>query len=41
MCIRDRANAMHIKGETLGNVAFGIDYLANSKACLLYTSICV
>ena len=27
-----KANAMHIKGETLGNVAFGIDYLANSKA---------
>ena len=23
---------MHIKGESLGNVAFGIDYLANSKA---------
>ena len=27
-----KANAMHIKGEALGNVAFGIDYLANSKA---------
>ncbi len=26
-----KANAMHIKGETLGNVAFGIDYLANSR----------
>ena len=23
-----KANAMHIKGEALGNVAFGIDYLA-------------
>ena len=27
-----KANAMHIKGESLGNVAFGIDYLANSNA---------
>ena len=26
-----KANAMHIKGETLGNAAFGIDYLANSR----------
>ena len=26
-----KANAMHIKGETLGNVAFGIDYLANPR----------
>ena len=26
-----KANAMHIKGETLGSVAFGIDYLANSR----------
>ena len=24
-----KANAMHVKGESLGNVAFGIDYLAN------------
>ena len=24
-----KANAMHIRGESLGNVAFGIDYLAN------------
>ena len=26
-----KAKAMNIKGETLGNVAFGIDYLANPK----------
>lgn len=26
-----KAKAMNIKGESLGNVAFGIDYLANSK----------
>ena len=26
-----KANAMHVKGESLGNVAFGIDYLANPK----------
>lgn len=32
---------MHIKGETLGNVAFGIDYLANSKAFQLGDDIAV
>ena len=32
---------MHIKGETLGNVAFGIDYLANSKAFHLGSDIAV
>ena len=26
-----KANAMHVKGEANGNVAFGIDYLANPK----------
>ena len=26
-----KAKSMHIKGEALGNVAFGIDYLANPK----------
>ena len=36
-----KANAMHIKGETLGNVAFGIDYLANSKAFHLGSDIAV
>ena len=36
-----KANAMHIKGETLGNVAFGIDYLANSKAFQLGDDIAV
>jgi len=36
-----KANAMHIKGETLGNVAFGIDYLANSKAFRLGDDIAV
>ena len=36
-----KANAMHIKGETLGNVAFGIDYLANSKAFRLGNDIAV
>ena len=36
-----KANAMHIKGETLGNVAFGIDYLANSKAFRLGSDIAV
>ncbi|MDE8692252.1 NAD(P)-dependent oxidoreductase, partial [Faecalibacterium sp. DFI.5.82] len=33
--------AMHNKGETLGNVAFGIDYLANSKAIRLGDDIAV
>ena len=32
---------MHIKGESLGNVAFGIDYLANSKAFRLGDDIAV
>ena len=36
-----KANAMHIKGESLGNVAFGIDYLANSKAFRLGDDIAV
>ena len=36
-----KANAMHIKGETLGNVAFGIDYLANSKAFRLGDDVAV
>ena len=36
-----KANAMHIKGETLGNVAFGIDYLANSKAFRLGSDVAV
>ena len=36
-----KANAMHIKGESLGNVAFGIDYLANSKAFRLGDNIAV
>ena len=36
-----KANAMHIKGETLGNAAFGIDYLANSKAFQLGDDIAV
>ncbi len=36
-----KANAMHIKGEALGNVAFGIDYLANSKAFRLGDDIAV
>ena len=36
-----KANAMHIKGETLGNAAFGIDYLANSKAFRLGDDIAV
>ena len=36
-----KANAMHIKGESLGNVAFGIDYLANSKAFQLGDDIAV
>ncbi|MCR5414124.1 MAG: FAD-dependent oxidoreductase [Kiritimatiellae bacterium] len=26
-----KARAMHVKGESLGNVAFGIDYLANPR----------
>ena len=36
-----KANAMHIKGESLGNVAFGIDYLANSKAFRLGDDVAV
>ena len=36
-----KANAMHIKGETLGNAAFGIDYLANSNAFQLGDDIAV
>ena len=36
-----KANAMHIKGESLGNVAFGIDYLANSKGFNLGDNIAV
>ena len=36
-----KANAMHIKGESLGNAAFGIDYLANSKAFRLGDNIAV
>lgn len=36
-----KANAMHIKGESLGNVAFGIDYLANSKAFDLGENVAV
>ena len=36
-----KANAMHIKGESLGNVAFGIDYLANSKAFRLGDNVAV
>ena len=35
------SNAMHIKGESLGNAAFGIDYLANSKAFRLGDNIAV
>ena len=34
-------NALHIKGESLGNAAFGIDYLANSKAFRLGDNIAV
>ena len=36
-----KANAMHIKGESLGNVAFGIDYLSNSQAFRLGDNIAV
>ena len=36
-----KANAMHIKGESLGNAVFGIDYLANSKAFRLGDNIAV
>ncbi len=36
-----KAKAMHIKGESLGNVAFAIDYLANSKAFRLGDDIAV
>lgn len=36
-----KANAMHIKGESLGNVAFGIDYLANSKAFKLGDDVAI
>ncbi len=36
-----RPNTLHIKGESLGNVAFGIDYLANSKAFRLGDDIAV
>ena len=36
-----KAKAMHIKGESLGNVAFGIDYLSNSKAFKLGDNVAV
>lgn len=36
-----KARAMNIKGESLGNVAFAIDYLANSKAFRLGEDIAV
>ena len=36
-----KRQAMHIKGESLGNVAFGIDYLANSKAFRLGDDVAV
>ena len=36
-----KAKAMHIKGESLGNVVFAIDYLANSKAFRLGEDIAV
>lgn len=36
-----KAKAMHIKGESLGNVAFAIDYLANSKAFRLGEDIAI
>ena len=36
-----RPNTLHIKGESLGNVAFGIDYLANSKAFRLGDDVAV
>jgi len=36
-----KANAMHIKGESLGNVAFGIDYLSNAKSFSLGENVAV
>ena len=36
-----RPNVMHIKGESLGNVAFGINYLANPSAFNLGDNIAV
>ncbi len=36
-----KPSAMHIKGESLGNVAFAIDYLSDSKAFKLGDSIAV
>ena len=36
-----KAKALHIKGESLGNVAFGIDYLGNSKGFRLGDDVAV
>ena len=36
-----KPSAMHIKGESLGNVVFAIDYLGNSKAFRLGDSVAV
>lgn len=36
-----KPSAMHIKGESLGNVVFAIDYLGNSKAFNLGDSVAV
>lgn len=36
-----KPSAMHIKGESLGNVAFAIDYLANSKGFRLGDDVAV
>lgn len=36
-----KPSAMHIKGESLGNVAFAIDYLSDSKAFNLGDSVAV
>ena len=36
-----KPSAMHIKGESLGNVVFAIDYLGNSKAFNLGESVAV
>lgn len=36
-----KANALHIKGESLGNVVFGIDYLANPKGFHLGDNVAI
>ena len=36
-----KPSAMHIKGESLGNVVFAIDYLGNSKAFMLGENVAV